>query len=921
MTRAAPLCFGPDKDRMTVRSFCHSLLAPSCPPMWIVRLALNRPYTFVVMALAIVLVAPVTLLRTPTDIFPQIDIPVISLVFSFNGLPPEEMEHRITSGAERGLTTLVNDIEHIESSVAAGHRGHQDLLPAEREPADRDRAGHGHLADDGPADAAGHDAAARGDLLGVHACRCCSSASRATRCRSSRSSTRATTSSGRSWRRCRAPRCRIPYGGKQRLISVDLDPAALQAKGLSPVDVVNAMTKQNLILPSGTTKIGPLEYDGGAERQPADRGRAQRPADQDGRRRDDLRRRRRARPRRLLAADQHRAGRRPARRADERVQVRQRVDARHRLAREGDDRRTRRPRCRAALEIRSLFDQSLFVRAAIQGVHPRGPDRGLPHGGDDPGLPRGAGGARSSSPSRSRCRSSCPSSCSARSDETINIMTLGGLALAVGILVDDATVAIENIDRNLAMGKDVRAGDSRRRRSRSRSRRSSPPSASASSSSRCSSSRASRATCSCRWPKRWCSPCSPPTSSRGRSCRRMALYLLRAGERAGRRPHAPARRCSITTRRASSARSSALRARYRGGAGGRLAHRKAFAAVSWRSASRRRPGRPSLGRDFFPRVDAGQIRLHVRARTGQRIEETARLADQVDARHPRAGRRRRPRRRVLDNIGLPYSGINLSYSNAGTIGTGGRRDPRAAQPDRTTERPTRTSRACARRSPRAVSRRAVLLPARRHRDPDPELRHAGADRRRVHGRPTSAATSRSRQRLAARIQHVPGAVDVHVQQAFDLPTLRLDVDRARAQSVGLSARDVAQNVLLSLSSQLPDGAVLLARPEERRQLPGGRPDAAVPDDFAPGARQRPGRRPPAPRRAPQLLGNLASARPATGPAEVSHYDVQPMIDVYAAVQRPRPRRRSPTTSTAASTPSRPRCRAAAPSCSAARSRR
>src|SRR5229473_1623432 len=178
--------------------------------MWIVRLALRRPYTFVVMALAIILLFPVVLLRTPVDIFPDINIPVISLVWTYNGLQPQEMEQRITSNVERGVTTLVSDVEHIESQSLNGIA----VIKVFFQPGANIQT------------ALAQTAAISQTFL--------------------RFLPPGTTP--------------FPYGGKQRVVSVDIDPTALQAKGLSAVDIVNAVNAQNLILPTGTAKLGPLEY-------------------------------------------------------------------------------------------------------------------------------------------------------------------------------------------------------------------------------------------------------------------------------------------------------------------------------------------------------------------------------------------------------------------------------------------------------------------------------------------------------------------------------------------------------------------------------------------------------------------------------------------------------------------------------------
>src|SRR5215467_3790967 len=227
--------------------------------MWIVRLALTRPYTFIVMALAIILMTPVALLRTPTDIFPAINIPVISLVFTFSGLPPEEVEHRITSNAERGVTTLVNDVEHIESQSLQGIA----VVKVFFQPNANIQTAMAQTTAIAQTVIRQMPPGITPPLVAIY------SASTVPVLQigltSDRLSEQQLFDAGNNFIRTQLATVQgaalpFPYGGKQRLISVDLDPVALQAKRLTPVDVVNAVAAQNLILPSGTTKLGPLEY-------------------------------------------------------------------------------------------------------------------------------------------------------------------------------------------------------------------------------------------------------------------------------------------------------------------------------------------------------------------------------------------------------------------------------------------------------------------------------------------------------------------------------------------------------------------------------------------------------------------------------------------------------------------------------------
>jgi multidrug efflux pump subunit AcrB len=322
-----------------------------------------------------------------------------------------------------------------------------------------------------------------------------------------------------------------------------------------------------------------------------------------------------------------------------------------------------------------------------------------------------------------------------------------------------------------------------------------------------------------------------------------------------------------------------LRGGYRNALGVVLDHRMTSALVFLVFCAGSAALVPSLGRDFFPAVDAGQIRLHLRGRTGLRIEETARLADQVDS----AIRDTVPAAdlvTILDNIGVPNSGLNLSYGNSGVIGTSDAEIlVQLSEGRRTT-------------TDEYVRRLRDMLPVRfpgvqfsfQPADIVTQILNFGAPA------PIDVAITGSDQRgnfaagqrLANAIKHIPGAVDVHVHQAFDLPTLRMNVDRARAQSVGLSARDVAQNVLVSLSSSFQTAPSFWLDPKTgvsyslAVQSPQYRTDSL---DAIKGTQIGSG----VAGAAPQSLGNLVTMDVSTRAAEASHYNAQPMINVYASV--------------------------------------
>jgi multidrug efflux pump subunit AcrB len=846
--------------------------------MWIVRLALSRPYTFVVLAFTVLLVTPVVLLRTPTDIFPEINIPVISLVWSYSGLAPQEMERRITTGVERGVTTLVNDVEHIESQSLPGiavikiyfqpKAGIQTALAQTTAicqtflrnlpPGTTPPLVIIYSASTVPVIQLGltSDTLREQQLfdLGNNVVRL-----------------RLATVQGASMP--------FPYGGKQRLVSVDIDPAALQARGLSPIDVVNAVNAQNLILPTGTAKLGTLEYSVEMNGSPPTVAEL-----------NDLPIRTVGGTTVLIRDVAHvRDGFSPQTNVVRANGQRGVLMATYKTGGASTlaivDRVKRAlPRIMQSLpeglHLTMFFDQSLFVRAAVQGVLREA-------------LVAACltalmillflGNWKSTLIIATSIPLSILVSVIALSaiGETINIMTLGGLALAVGILVDDATVAIENINRNLAMGKGVV-----------------PAILDGSQQIAVPAFVSTICICIVFIPMFFLSGVAKflfvplaeavvfamlasyfwsrtlvPT---------MAMYLLdpRDAEEGGARE--AGRRPGLLRRYQRSFEDGFERFRgaYRSSLDTVLARPVWFGAWFLAFCALSALLAPLLGRDFFPQVDAGQVRLHLRTRTGTRIEETARLADQVEA----VVREAIPPKElatVLDNIGLPYSGINLSYSNSGTIGTADAEIlvQLAEKRSRGTADYVRDLRA--RLRDRFPGVQFFFQPA----DIVTQILNFGTPAAidiQVVG-PNQPGNLGIAQRLANEVRRIPGAVDVHVHQAFDAPTLRLDVDKIRAQAMGLQARDVAQSVLVTLSSSFQTAPAFWLDPQNgisysvAVQAPQYRLDSMAALQNTPLAGGAPGR-------PPQILANLVSPAAALRPAAISHYDAQPMINVYAAVE-------------------------------------
>src|SRR6266436_5441859 len=418
--------------------------------MWIVKLALNRPYTFIVLALLILILSPVVILRTPTDIFPNIDIPVIAVAWQFTGLNPEEMEGRISTGFERVLTTTVDNIQHIESTTVSG----QSIIKIFLQPNARLDTANAQVT-----------AIAQTALRQLPPCvqpplilnysastvpilqLALSGMSEAelNDVRLNFLRTQLVTVPGAS--------IPYPYGGKQRQVMVDLDPRLLQSKGLAPIDIVNTLGQQNIVLPSGTAKIGEFEYDVAMNASPRTVAEL-----------NDL-------PIKVVNnstvyirdvahvrdgfSPQTNVVRQDGRRgtlvtilktgsASTLDVVKGIRDLLPRVA----------PTLPPALRIQPLADQSIFVRAAVSGVIREAVIAACLTAVM---ILVFLGSWRSTLIIAVSIPLSILSSVIALSllGETINIMTLGGLALAVGILVDDATVEVENVNRNLDMGKPV----------------------------------------------------------------------------------------------------------------------------------------------------------------------------------------------------------------------------------------------------------------------------------------------------------------------------------------------------------------------------------------------------------------------------------------------------------------------------------
>ncbi len=875
--------------------------------MWIVRLALRRPYTFTVVAILIVLLGIVTIARMSTDIFPNINIPVVSVIWSYSGVAPEEMEKRFVTVCERAMTTTVNDIEHIESQSYNGvsvikvffHEGAkveagvaqitsicQTLLRI-MPPGTTPPLIIQYSASNVPILQVGLSSKTLSEQqlydIGLNFIR-----------------TQLATVQG-----AQVP---LPYGGKSRQIMVDIDPAKLYGKGLSPTDVSNAINVQNVILPAGTQKIGDREYNVRLNSSP-----------QVLQVLNDL-------P--IKQVNGAMVYIRDVAQVRDGFAVQTNIVAQNRIrsalltvlksasASTIDIiKRVKQalPRIQATLpkelEMTQLFDQSIFVRAAINGV-----------------LREGVIAACLTAlmillflgnwRSTLVVATSIPLSilCSiivlGALGQTVNIMTLGGLALAVGILVDDATVEIENIHRNLAMRKPmIRAILDGAMQIAVPAFVSTlcicivfVPIFFLSGVAKFLFQPLAMAVIFAMFASYLLSRTVVPT---------MVKFLMRGhleeidtslahglGEHDGSEQKINNEHREERTKRPKKTSEGFLgkvpgffngihesfnrgfekiRDRYVDALRWCLEHRGVVFIAMGATVLISLCLVPFLGRDFFPAVDAGQFRLHVRAPAGTRLEAT-------EERFYRVGRAIReviPANEidnVLDNIGLPVSGINLAFSDNATIGEADGEILVALTPK---HKPT--------------AQYMHILREKLHRDfPDMEFFFAAPDivsqilnfgipapiDIQVTGRDPKDYEIANQ--IKQRVAQIPGAADVHVHQVVHGPDLRVNVDRTRAQQIGLSQNDVARTMLISLSSsgQASPNFWLNFQNGVNYQVAVQTPQYKM--DTLQDLKNTPVVAPNQPR--PELLGNLATVERRESPIIVNHYDVQPVFDVLANVQ-------------------------------------
>jgi len=842
--------------------------------MWIVRIALTRPYTFIVLALLLMILGPLAILRTPTDIFPNINIPVVSIVWSYSGLPPDEMGNRITSNFERAVSTTVNDIEHIESQSMTGvaviklffQPGVNVDMALSQVTAVSQTMLRAMPPGTTPPLILSYNASTVPVLQLALS--------------SAKLSEQELNDFGNNFIRTRLATVQgaalpYPYGGKSRQIQVDLDQNEMQAHGISAQDVNAAIGSQNLILPAGTEKIGAYEYSiklnaspnaveelnnmpvktvNGATIYVRDVAHV----------RDGY-----APQTNIVRVD----GIRAVLMSIQKTGSASTLDIISRVKALIPKIKENMP---DGLNLNMLSDQSVFVQAAIAGVVREG-------------VVAAAltalmillflGSWRSTAIIAVSIPLSVLASIITLSalGQTINIMTLGGLALAVGILVDDATVAVENINWHLEHGKAVEK-------------------AILDGAQQIAVPALVSTLCICivfvpmfflggvakflfvplaeavvfaMLASYILSRTLVPT---------MAKYLLREHK-----PHAhddvATGNKMVRFQRNFEKNFERLRKRYHIMLHEALHHRGAFLGVflGFLVISLALLG-PWLGSDFFPSVDGGQIKLHLRAHSGLRVEETAKLCDEVDT----VIRRVIPEDEldsVVDNIGMPTSGINLSYSNSAPIG------PSDADILISLKSGHRPSDEYVRKLRRELNGNLpgitfAFLPA----DIVSQILNFGLPAPidlQVSG--FNAQANRAfANKLFDRIRPVPGVVDAHIQQAFDYPMLRVVVDRTRAGEIGITQRDVATNMLVSLSGSFQTSPTFWLNPKNGvsysivTQIP--QYDMTSMSDLGnipvTGAGSS----------SPQILSSISTIERGTISAVESHYNVQPTIDIYASVQ-------------------------------------
>jgi CzcA family heavy metal efflux pump len=839
--------------------------------VWIIKLALNRPYTFIILALLILILSPLMILRTPTDIFPNINIPVVAVAWQYTGLNPEEVEGRLTTPFEKNLTVLVDNIEHIESTTYNG----QSVVKIFLQPgASLDTANAqvtalsqfelrqlppGTL----PPEIINYSAGSVPILqLGI-----------------SGKGLNEQQLADLSTNAVRPPLATVPgavlpspYGGQSPQITVSMDQNRMQSKGVSPGDLLTAMNDQNVVAPAGTAKIGSEEYDVRTNAAPhtidelgmmpikevngalvyiRDVATISNGA---------------AFQTNIVRQDGHRGVL---------ISVLKAGNASTLNIVKGI--RALLPRVAQVvppnLKITPLSDQSVFVRAAVSGVIR---ECVIAAALTALMILLFLGSWRSTLIIAISIPLSILSSVIVLGllGQTINTMTLGGLALAVGILVDNATVTIENIERFLEEGHGLRE-------------------AILDGADQIAVPTLVSTLCICIvfFPMFFLQGVSRflfaplaesvmfaviasyflsltlvPT---------LAMYLLRAKQ------SGTSQNPLVRFQRGFENLFERLRTAYQLLLTKLVSFRKVFIPAFLCGCLSAFLLLPFLGQDFFPNSDSGEFILHVRARTGTRIEETARLADQVEA-SIRSKIPRKELNNILDNLGLPYSPYNTMHSTSGLVGA---EDGDIIVSLNEGHRPTADYlRKLRSELPREFpGTHFYFLPA----DITTQTLNFGLPAPidiQFQSDDVEASTQQATSMLAE-LRQVPGLADVRIQQPMDYPTLDVNMDRTKAEQGGYTARDVSQSMLNTLSGSFQITPMFFLNYKNGvtynlvAQTPQYHMDSLqdiqnIPINSSIAA----------PRATPEVLGDLASIQRGHEMAIVSHYNIRRVIDIYGAVQ-------------------------------------
>ena len=845
----------------------------------IVRIALQRPYTFIVLALLILIIGPLAAMRTPTDIFPNINIPIIAVAWQYTGLPPDQMSGRMTTPFERALTTTVNDIEHIESNSYTGFgivkiffhptvninmanaqvTAISQTLLKQMPPGATPPLILNYSASTVPIlqlalSGKGLSEQALADL-GMNQLR-----------------TRLVTVQGAA--------IPYPFGGKSRQVQIDLDSHALQARGLTGQDVSNALAAQNLIAPAGTQKIGSYEYTINLNNAPSDINQlGNLPIKMVNGATVYVRDVASVRDGNAVQTNiVHVDGGRSVLMSVFKNGATSTLDIIDGVKAMLDTVKSSLP---DSLEVKAVGDQSIFVRNAISGVIKEGV---IAAALTSLMILLFLGSWRSTL----IVTTSIPLSILgaviglAALGETLNIMTLGGLALAVGILVDEATVTIESINYHLEQGKEVEEAIMDGAAQivvpafvsllcicivfipmfflEGVAKFLFVPMAEAVMLAMVCSFILSRTLV--------------PTMAKFLLQKHIA-HVDKHGDVIDNAP--PSRNPLVRFQRAFEAGFIRLRKNYHDLLALAIEHRKVFVTCFMVFVLASFLMVPMVGRNFFPSVDAGQILMHVRVPVGTRVEDTAARFGDVE----KAIREIIPAdelQAVVDNVGSYISSINTIYNNTGTIGEQDGDIQISLNED---HHPTpayvqRLREELPRRFPGVTF---SFLPA----DIVSQILNFGAPSPidlQVRGNDLNANFAYAN-KLLTQIRKIPGVADAHIQQSAQAPVLNVDVDRSRAQYAGITERDVTSNLGVTLAGSSQVSPTFWLNPANGvsypivMQTPQYQIDSLEElQNLSINASGGP----------TTILGGIANISRAGSNAVVSQYDIQSMVQIFATTQ-------------------------------------